>query len=684
MRQALAGIAAVLVVVAVVAVGWRALESNDAAGVDEVDEPAATIDAYLSAWASGDHDEMVALVRSPPEAFVAHHDQLREGLDVGELNVERTALVEDVDGRATASATVTAEVPEVGPLTWDVEVRVLRERGNWGVAWSPNALHPDWRPGLRFVVTSVETERAPILATDGTQLAGPGQRVTFGFEPGAVTSRDDLVEAFEAAVPGSGATAARLIDRPDLVDGWFYPVVSLSPELASDARRELSGVPGVLRRSEDGARSLLAEDFAVHVIGRTGEATAEELERLGPPYAPGDVIGRTGLEAAFEARLAEGEQIRVELRDGLDGPVRTTLATAGDGTPDEVGGTADDGVATDGAVAADGEPVDPRALRTTLDVTVQRAIENTLLGRETPAAIVVVQAEDGAIRGVASRPIAGFDRALQGRYPPGLALAPVVVDALAAADADPSVTVACPAEVVAGGRRIGDPDGDDLGEVALPVAVAAGCATSLATLGAELGGPALTDAAARFGAGRDLELPLVSNGLDFPPPVDTGEAAVAAAGRGTVEVSPVHLATVAAAAATGRWSRPFLLEEDGPSDGSLLSAGALDGTQRLLAATGTGPEDGADDGGDPGEALGLVGFSAAAPTFDGREHRWFIGTIDALAIAVLLEDDGEAPDDGVDGEAPDDGVDDPAAVAARFARELRALAGAPVDSDRPA
>jgi hypothetical protein len=651
-RQALAGLAAVLVVVVVVVVGWRALEGNEAVSSETPDAPEAAIDAYFEAWSAGDHDAMVDLVRSPPEQFVDHHEQLRDGLGVDDLRIERTSLVEDVDGRATATATVTTDVDEVGPLSWEVEVRVLRERGDWGVAWTPTALHPDWRPGLRFAVTRVTTERSPILATDGTQLAGPGQRITFGFEPGAVSSPGDVVDAFEAAVPGSGPTAARLLDQPGLVDGWFYPVVSLSPEQASDAGRELRGVPGILRRSEEGARSLLADGFAVHVVGRTGEATAEELEDLGPPYEPGDVIGRTGLEATFEERLAEGEQVQVELRDGVDGPVRATLATSAE-------------------VAAG-------SLTTTLDVTVQRAIENTLLGRDTPAAIVAVDAATGAVRGVASRPIDGFDRALQGRYPAGTAIAPIVVDALVATDGDPSATVACPTEVVAAGRRVVNPgaeggEGDeeaDTGPEAdgfdLTTAAARGCATSLATLGAELGGPALVDAAERFGAGRDLDLPLVSNGLSFPAPADLGEAAVAAAGRGVVEVSPLHLATIAGAATTGRWWPPFLLEEDGPSEGVNLGPGALDATQRLFVA--------ADDEDPATGAPGLGGFAANAPAFDGAVHRWFVGAIDDLGIAVLVEDDGR--DEG--------NVDDPAPIAARFARELRALADAPVDADRPA
>lgn len=635
MRQVLAGLAAILVLGAAVFVVLRALDANDPTQETAADVPAETVDAYLDAWERGDHDAMAELVRDPPEVFVTAHEQLRDGLALQALITERIALAEDVDGRATATVTVTADLPTVGELGWEVELRLLRERGRWGIAWEPASLHPDWRPGLRFVTTTVEVDRAPILATDGTPLAGPGQRVTFGVEPGAVSNVDEVVAAFEAAIPGSGDTAARVLGQRGLVDGWFYPVVSLSADEARDAGRSVVGVAGILRRTEDGARSLLADGFAVHVVGRTGEATAEELERLGPPYEPGDIVGRSGLEQALEADLTGRELIQVELRDGESGPVRATLAT----------------------VDADGGPT-AGPLTTTLDVTVQRAIENTLLGRDSGAAIVVVDTEDGAIRGSASRPLDEFDRALQGRYPPGPAFAPVVIDAWVAAGGDPTDDVDCPAEAVHAGRRVENVAGADLGRVPLAVAATGGCATSLAALGAELGAGPLGEAAARFGAGRDLDLPLFSNGLSFPDPVDLGEATVAASGQGRVEVSPLHAATVAAAAATGRWSPPYLLEDagagDGPRDGTALAPGALDGTRRLLVAS--------------DEVEGLAGFAATAAGLDGVVHSWFLGTVDDLAIAVLVEDDGS------DGSA--------AGLAVRFARELMALADAPVDGSR--
>ncbi|MEX1177016.1 MAG: NTF2-like N-terminal transpeptidase domain-containing protein [Nitriliruptor sp.] len=629
MRQALAGLAALLVVAAAVFIAVRALDTPRPDAASEAVGAESTIDEYLDAWSAGDHEAMVTLVRGAPEGFVAAHDHLREGLDLRSLTAEATEVVEDVDGRAAATVAVSAEVPVVGAIEWEVELQLLRERGAWGVAWEPSMLHPAWRPGLRFVTSTTEEARAPILAADGTPLAGPGERVTFGVEPGAVDDVDEVVAAYEAAIPGSGASAARVLGRSGLVDGWFYPVTSLSAEAAREAARDLIGIAGILRRNEDGARSLLADDFAVHVVGRTGEATAEDLERLGEPYEPGDVVGRTGLERALEPRLADTAIVRVELRDGETGPVRETLATAS---------------------AEGGDAVGP--LRTTLDVTVQRAIENSLVGRDTPAAMVVVAVADGAIRGSASRPIDGFNRAFEGRYPPGTALGAVPLDALASSDDGAAAEVDCPQEVIAAGRRVVNPSGVELDRLALTEAIAGGCATSLATVGADLDAAALVASARRFGADQELDLPLPATGLSFPEPVDAGAAAVAAAGQGLVEVSPLHLATVAAAASTGEWFPPYLLE-DAAGQATTLAPGALDATRRLLSGREL--------------AEGLTGYEAAADGLEGAVHAWFLGVVDELAVVVLIED-GEDESAG--------------ALAERFARELRALADAPVDAER--
>jgi cell division protein FtsI/penicillin-binding protein 2 len=619
LRDLLAVLVGLAVVGGVAWGGWTYLSEETEPTVEEAEPGAdavATARAYLDAWAAGDHQAMADHVRQPPEDFIAVHDQLRDGLEPQDLEVVAPGL-DDVDrdtaeeaGELDVDATVTTTVADIAePISWDVSLRLLRERGQWGVEWTRSSVHPELRPGWRFGRESEPIERYAILAADGTPLAGSGDQVIFGFEPTAVDDPDAVIAAFEEAIPGSESAAARELGRNDLVDGWFYPVATVSQAVADEAAPVLRQVSGVLRRGAEG-RVLYDQEFAYHLVGVVSEATAEQLEELGDPYEPGDEVGQFGLERVFEEQLVGDEIQRVGLIDGEDGPMRIVL---GEGQPEGSG------------------PVE-----TTIDIVVQRAVERSLQGVEEPAAVVVVEGATGAIRGSASRPLSGYNRAFAGRYPPGSTFKVVTAEALLAQGANVDDEVACPAETRVGGLRVPNAGDKDLGTTTLLTAFAESCNTSFATLAADLGGEALTDAAGRFGFGVEPLTPLDAFGGSFPDPVDTAEVGAAAFGQGRVEASPLHLATVAAAAWDGTWRQPFLLEDDGPGESRPLATGAVDGLRPMLLATveeGTG-----DTAAVAGEEVGGKTGTAQAP--DGVEHAWFVGTWEGYGFAVLVEDGG--------------------------------------------
>jgi cell division protein FtsI/penicillin-binding protein 2 len=636
-RDLLLGVVALAALAGVAYGGWWVLTESDLLGGSgrEAAAPDDTLEAYVDAWERGDHEAMAELVRTPPEDFVAVHQQLVEGLEVERLSVEPgEATTGDPDegqsGRARAPLTVTVLLPGEREVTWDTEVELLRERGAWGVAWTHAVIHPELRSGLVFDREVAAVDRAPILASDGTVLAGSGERVTFGFEPTAVSDPDAFAEAFEEAIPGSGATAERLLSRSDLVDGWFYEVVTVSAARADEASPILREVSGVLRRTGEG-RTLLAEGFAQHVVGRVDEATAEQLEQLGPPYEAGDEVGQFGLEQVFETELIGGEEVVVSLRDGVDGPVRHVLDEHSTGA----------------------EPIE-----TTLDVRVQQAIENALVGIERPSAVVVVDAADGAIRGSASRPLSGYNRAFNGRYPPGSTFKVVTAEALLAAGASPNEEVECPGEAIVGGLRITNAGGLALGTTTLQQAFADSCNTTFARLAADrLGGGELGDAARRFGFGVEPDLPLPTFGGSFPDPADTAELGAAAFGQARVEASPVHLASVAAAAADGTWRQPYLLVEDAQGEAIQLSVGALEDLRTMMRAVVTdGSGTAADVDGE--EVRGKTGTAQAEG--GAVEHAWFLGSWGGYGFAILVEDGGS-------------GGEVAAPIAGRLVAELAAL-----------
>jgi beta-lactamase class D len=643
-RDVLAVLAGLLVVGAVVGGAWLWL--GDTLDGDDEERPAepgetaaATVAAYLDAWEAGDHTTMASLVRRPPEDFEERHDQLLEALAPDAVVVAaRGELEEPVDGRAEQAITVSVELPELGdPISWDTDLTLLRQGGVWALDWSLASLHPELRPTWTFGKEVEELERSPILAADGTQLAGGGELVTFGFEPSAIDDPEEVAAAFEAAIPGSGDRAERELGRSDLVDGWFYPVVTVGAARADEVGPELRGVRGVLRQQATG-RTLYAEGFARHVVGVVAEATAEQLEQLGDPYVVGDEVGQFGLERVFERELVGGEIVRVGLRDGAEGPLRLVLA--------------------------EGHSEDAGAVQTTIDVAVQQAIENALTAVSNPTAIVVVDARDGAIRGSASRPLTAYNRAWEGRYPPGSTFKVVTAESLLAAGASPSDPVECPAETTVGGLRIPNSEGRDLGSTDLRMAFAESCNTTFARLAAEAGTQPLAEAAARFGFGVEYDLPLAAFGGSFPEPVDTAELGAAAFGQARVEASPLHVASVAAAAIAGVWHEPYLLAEDGPGESRPLGTGVREPLARLLQAVveeGTGTDAAVD-----GEVVG--GKTGTAQGADGVEHSWFLGTWGDLGFAVLLEDSAESEETA-------------ASLAARLVRELAVLTGGEIGED---
>jgi cell division protein FtsI/penicillin-binding protein 2 len=621
MRTALAAIFAVAVVGVAAFLVWQAV--SDRLTDDDQAGPDALFADLAAAWEAGDHDALAGYFRDGGDEVVAALDSVATGL----APTATTVTVDDVDrddGAATATLSVMVDSDRVGEVTWTTEVPASRVRGDWAADGSAAVVHPDLRAGDRVVVVATDVSRAPILAHDGEALtAHAGGVRTIGIAPGRVVNEERLRLTWAEVLPESLDDLIELLARTDLNADWFYPVVTVTESTYEEIWRRLRAVPGVIARTADEATPT-GDAFARHVLGRVGQPTAELAEELG---VPGDaVVGLYGLERVFEDDLVGSEEVRaVILRGETEVAV---LATAQD---------------------------DPSApLTTTLDHTVQQAVENALAGFSDAAAIVAVDTATAAIRASASRPLGGYNRAFEALYAPGDAFAVVAAEALYAGDVSPETVVPCPAEAVVVGARLAAPA--DLGDVPVEQALASGCDTTLGRLVADLPEDALGATAERFGFGVDFALPLPAGVSEFPTPVDRTEQVRAGVGQARVRMSALHLATVAAAADRGAWRPPFLLADAGPGPARDLDPGVA-GNLRLLL------EDGATEGGSAAvlAGTGAAGIGGTAPeTGRPAEHAWLIGVIDDVAFAVVVEETGGDP-------AP------AGRLGERFVRELVAL-----------
>ncbi|MCI9405351.1 MAG: penicillin-binding protein [Oscillospiraceae bacterium] len=327
---------------------------------------------------------------------------------------------------------------------------------------------------------------------------------------------------------------------------------------------ELSGVMVV----ESTIREYVAGDIAPHLVGQIGPIYAEEYAQLkNKGYAMNDIIGKSGVEEAFESQLR-----------GVNGRRTITLNSNGE--------------VIDAAVTT--SPIPGHSIMLTLDMNLQRvaqdALESQILwlqdngeegeGKEaTAGAVVAIDCKTGEILAMASYPTYNlatysqdyhdllanpdnplFNRALQGAYAPGSIFKPLVGTAgLQEGTITPSYTYTCNHVYT----FYEDYQPRCLGwhpNFSVMEALRVSCNIFFYDLGRQLGIDTLTDYAKQFGLGEPtgIELPEALGHMSSPAYSESigeiwnpGDVLQTSIGQGKSLFTPLQLATYTATLANG-------------------------------------------------------------------------------------------------------------------------------------
>lgn len=575
--------------------------------------PKAEVTAYLKAFEAFDPAAMAKRTDQPAGTLTGPVGGMKQNLVVSSATFEPLAM-KRVRGGVDAPFDGRLQLSGVGELRYRGRLHLARIQHAWKVVWTTESLHPDLHAGLRFSRSRVWPTRAPIVDDKGGPLASMQDAVSVGIEPDHMNDVGAVQAAFKSQLGIDPATVTAILAKPRARDDFFLPVVTVKADRFAQLRAALEPVPGIVFQKTS-TRQSPSDNFAFHLIGRVGEITADRLKQLGAPYAVGDVVGLSGMEAVGERQLAGKPTITVRIVDTRGQAVQTLLHI-------------------DGVV--------PQPVEITIDTAIQAAAEQALAGVAQPAAIVAVDGPTGAIRAVVSRPLdQEFDRALAGRYPPGSTFKVITTAALLGAGSTPDTQATCPPTATIGGKAFRNFEGETAGGLSLRRAFAISCNTAFVTMASKLPPAAVGDAATAFGFGARYDLPLPVAGGQYPTPTDAAERAAAAIGQARVTASPLHMATVAAAVQSGTWHPPTLISgAAAPSAaGTPLPAAtvsALASMMRDVVTSGTGTA--ANVPGAP--VMGKTGTAEFGTANPPTTHAWFIGFRGTLAFCVFVEGGG--------------------------------------------
>ncbi len=368
------------------------------------------------------------------------------------------------------------------------------------------------------------------------------------------------------------------------------------------------------------------------------------------------VYGATGLEEAADELLAgtDDQLFYRRLSDLLTGRepagavVETTLVPQVQQAAAEALGD------QRGAAVA----LDPRTGEVLALVSSPSYDPNVLAGHDVDA----VRAAREELLADEERPL--DNRAIASRlYPPGSVFKLVTAAAALEQGYTPASTLAGPAVLdlpqTDAGLRNSDRAACGPGDqTTLADALRTSCNTAFASVGMALGEEALRDAAAGFGFGEELAIPLEVTPSTVPTGMDPPSLAQAAIGQRDVRVTPLQVAMVSAGIANdGVVMEPTLVRSVRGEDLEVIRApsptelgramGAEDadlltGMMVGVVAEGTGRAAQVD-------GVEVAGKTGTAQHAEGRPpHAWFTAFAPAddpvVAVAVVVEDGGEAGD----------------------------------------
>jgi hypothetical protein len=551
-------------------------------------EPAA--EKFFASLAKGDTGAASQLTDRPEDARAALNEAWA-GLQATSLDAQvlGSKFAEDT---GTVAYRYTWHLPKNRIWTYDGQLNMVRNEGNWEVRWSATGLHPKLGEHQTFALRADSPRRASVNERGGTDVLVPGNLYHFALDA-------------KAAGAYLMTTATAVADALRPFDDTLDP--QRLAEQASSSPGPLSLI--TLRQSD--------RDQVAAVLGeRPGLVITPQAELLPTDenFAPA-IIG----------------EVKKAVVDDLDGQAGWRVASVNQ-----------NGVDVDVLNEVSGAPAP--SITISLDRAVQNAAQNAVNGiGGKKAMIVAIKPSTGEILAVAQNPDADADgpTATTGLYPPGSTFKIITAGAAIERDmATPNTLLGCPGTVDIGHRTIPNYGGFDLGTVPMSRAFASSCNTTFAELASQMPPRGLTQAAAQYGIGPDYQIEGISTvSGSVPPTVNLAERTEDGFGQGKVLVSPFGMAMAAATVAAGKTPVPQLIEGRQTTvtgDHSEITPKMLDGLRpmmQLVVTNGT-----AKDINGMGDVRGKTGEAE----FEGGSHSWFAGYRGDMAFAALIVGGGSS------------------------------------------
>ena len=293
------------------------------------EKPEEVLNTYFSAINNKQYEEMYTYLSSSSkqsisqEDFVTRNQNIYDGIDSSNINITvKEVANEDKKKKVSYSEEM---VTSAGTISFDNIAYLVKEDKTYKLEWSSSLIFPELRRDYKVRVETLSGKRGSILDRNGNPLAYDGTISQVGIVPGKLgDNREQNISKISELTGVSVETINNYLSASYVKDDTFVPIRKVAKD-NTELKEQLLQIPGILINDAQGRVYPLGEE-AGHLIGYVQAINAEELEKYADKgYSSTSLIGKSGLEAAYEDRLRGTDGVRIYIEDA-DGEEVTTLA----------------------------------------------------------------------------------------------------------------------------------------------------------------------------------------------------------------------------------------------------------------------------------------------------------------------------------------------------------------------
>ena len=300
-----------IIIIAVVAIIFLNLNSQE--------KPQDILNKYVALLNEKNYEEMYQQItkesqqKISQEDFITRNKNIYEGIDAVDIKNEIKEVTKENDS-TKISYTQTMSTG-AGEVTLEKITTLKKEDKTYKIEWASSQIFPQLRETDKVRVSTIKATRGKITDRNGVPLAEDGKISSVGIVPGKLgENRENNIAQISKLTGVSEEYINTQLQASYVKDDTFVPIKKVAMN-ATELKEQLLNIPGVMINSIDGRVYPYGKE-AAHITGYVQAVSQEILEqKAGQGYNSNSVIGKSGIEAAYEEEIRGIDGVEIYIVD---------------------------------------------------------------------------------------------------------------------------------------------------------------------------------------------------------------------------------------------------------------------------------------------------------------------------------------------------------------------------------